>query len=187
MKRSSGNSKASNSPVRKRRVAKQAFSAAITDVPVQPAVSSRWATGRDVVLALVMAIGLSTVFLSPLRFSPQVASDKPTESPERVLGASITIPLAVSVIIKNDRQEWRSSVTPITGTLAEVLARSANAAGSTFEYSSRGSSIYLTRFLNLRDDQTGVWVVRVNGIAVTDLSQSFLEQADEITVERQAI
>lgn len=173
-------------PVRKRWVAK-APSPVVAVVAVAPVSASRWATGRDVVLALVMAVGLSTVFLSPLRFSHSVAPVATPEASERVLGESISVPLTVTVTIRNDGQVWRTSVTPTTGTLAEVLARSASDAGSSFEYLSRGSSIYLSRFLDLPDDAAGSWTVRVNGAAVTDLSQPVLEQGDEITVERQAI
>lgn len=196
MTRSTGNSKHSSSlhprrdPSSGRRGAGQRVRTTTKlTAPATPIVGkgSRWATGRDVALALVMAIGLSTVFLSPLRFSGTSVPAAVPVSGERVLGASISVPLTVTVSIKNGEQVWRTSVTPTTEMLAEVLARAANVAGSTFEYQSRGSSIYLTRFLDLPDDTTGMWIVRVNGVAVSDLSQVTLEQADEITVERRVI
>lgn len=146
--------------------------------------NARWSTGRDVVLALVMAIGLSTVFLSPLRFSADATeSSTTTVTPGRILGESIVIPLKVPVSIHLRDQRWQVITSPRFGMLAEALSQAAGAAGSSFEYMSRGSSIYLLRFMKVADDTTGVWIVSINGVATTDLSSPSLEQGDEVVIE----
>lgn len=138
------------------------------------------AVWRDVALALVMALGLSSVFLTPLRTN--VPTTTPT-GPGRVLGASVTVPLVVEVTLKLDGWTDRSSVEPRDGTLIEVLADVARRRQSTLEYRSRGQSIYLTRFLGRADDTNGVWEVSVNGLSVVDLAQPTLIQGDEVTIE----
>lgn len=143
-----------------------------------------WATSRDMVLAFIMALGLSAVFLSPFRFSRLLQADSKTpKTGGQVLGVSISVPLAVQVVIQQADQEWRSMTYPRTGMIAEALSQAAGAAGSSLQYQSRGSSIYLQRLLNLGDDVSGSWMVSVNGAVVTDLSLRSLEQGDEVRAE----
>lgn len=75
-------------------------------------------------------------------------------------------------------------MTPAPGTLVEVLSKMATAAGSTMEYRSLNTSMYLTKFLGLGDDATGRWRVSINGVTVTDLSLPVLQQGDDIRIER---
>lgn len=146
-------------------------------------VQSKSTNGRDMFLALLMAVGLSTVFLSPLRLAT-VTTDVPESvaKPGRVLGESVVVTLRVPVSIRLNGQEWKISTAPKYGLLAEVLGQAASAVGTSFEYTSRGSSIYLQRYFKIPDDVTGSWVVSVNGVAVTDLSSRLLEQGDEVRV-----
>jgi len=138
--------------------------------------NSHRADVRDVVLALLMAIGLSTVFLSPLRFTGvSVASAPTTVGGGRILGEAVTVPLSVQVSIHQGDQQWRVMTSPRGGTLAEALGQAAGAVGSSFAYLSRGSSIYLQQFMNVTNDLTGSWVVRVNGLSISDLSSRPLE------------
>lgn len=153
---------------------------------IAPALSdgpSRWATSRDVVLALVMAVGLTTVFLSPLRVAPTVKETSTTPPAGRILGENIVVPLRVSVSVRMDAHQWQTTVTPQSGTLAEALSQVAGAAHESFTYFSRGESMYLQGFFGRNNDAGGSWVVSVNGLPVSDLSSQALEQADEILVE----
>ncbi len=144
---------------------------------------SRRAPWRNIGLTLVMAGGLSTVFLSPFLLANRSA----TATPGRVFGAATVAPLTVPVTVRSGDRVWRLTVRPQYGTIAEALGQAAAVTQSSFEYTSRGSSIYLRRFLNLSNDVTGGWQVRVNGVLVADLSLRSLEQGDQIAVERQSL
>ncbi|MEK7637369.1 MAG: hypothetical protein AAB402_03230 [Patescibacteria group bacterium] len=141
---------------------------------------SRRVLWRDIGLTLVMVSGLSMVFLSPFLS----ANRSMTTAPDRILGAATAASLTVPVTVRSGDQVRRLISRPQYGTIAEALGQAA--AGSSFEYTSRGSSIYLRRFLNLSNDVTGGWQVRVNGVLVADLSLRSLEQGDQIAVERQS-
>ncbi|MEK7537884.1 MAG: hypothetical protein AAB619_02850 [Patescibacteria group bacterium] len=141
---------------------------------------SRRAPWRNIGLTLVMTGGLLTVFLSPFLLADRSA----TATPGRILGAATAASLTVPVTVRSGDQVRRLISRPQYGTIAEALGQAA--AGSSFEYTSRGSSIYLRRFLNLSNDVTGGWQVRVNGVLVADLSLRSLEQGDQIAVERQS-
>lgn len=145
--------------------------------------ATRWSTSRDVMLALFLAIGLSSAFFSPLR--PRSIAVTPTRtSTGRILGATTTEPLTINVVATRDQSEWRQTMTPAPRTLIEALSKIATAAGSTMEYRSLNTSMYLTKFLGLGDDTTGRWRVSINGVTVTDLSLPVLQQGDEIRIER---
>lgn len=142
---------------------------------------SRRALWTDLSLALIMATGLTTAFFSPLRLTTSKADAPPVG---RVLGASTAVPLTVPVTVYLEGQRWQYLAQPKSGWLVEVLSWVAAQQQSTFDYLSRGSSMYLHRFLNIADDVSGSWVVRVNGLPVTDLSQVNLQQGDEVVIER---
>ncbi len=162
--------------------------AKIKTSPAAMSAAPRLTIWRDVGLALVMAVGLSTVFLSPLRFSSSTTAVKSTAvTSGRILGNSITVPLTIPVTVRLWSSEWRTVTAPKYGTLTEALSQAAAASQSSFEYVSRGSSIYLQRYLGLSDDLSGRWEVRVNGVLVADLSARPLEQGNEVTLTRQPL
>lgn len=134
---------------------------------------------RDVALALVMALGLTSAFFLPMR--------SPTATPAegRVLGAETAGPLTVTVNVHYDTQTVRLDLQPVPATVTNVLAMTAAAMRSSFSYTSRGSAIYLQRFLGQADDASGVWAVQWNGQLLTDLSQLLLGNGDELTIIRQ--
>lgn len=130
-----------------------------------------------------MAVGLTTVFLSPLRVAPTAKETPSTPAAGRILGENIIIPLQVSVSVRMDASQWQTSVSPKNGTLTEALSQVAGAARKPFTYFSRGDSMYLQGFFGRNNDAGGSWVVSVNGLAVSDLSSKALEQGDELLVE----
>ncbi len=135
---------------------------------------------RDAILALVMAAGLSTVFLSPFHIASTIKS-VPTSG--RILGEATTVPLHIEVVVSDAAQTKRVTVYPTTGTIAQALGQAAAQLQTSFDYTSRGASIYLADFDALPNAVTGTWTVRVNGAAITDLSQQSLAQGDQLTLD----
>jgi hypothetical protein len=135
---------------------------------------------RDVLAALLIAVGLSTVFLSPL-------THPNGDSREKILGQSIVVPLTVPVTLVNHGNTQTILTYPKYGTLPEALGQAAADQGTNFYYTTRGSSAYLWRFFNQVNDATGGWAVTVNGLVVTDLLSINLRQGDQITAERMVL
>lgn len=129
-------------------------------------------------LALLLATGLSATFLSPFRYAAPVAQAQPG----RILGESIVVPLHITVVVQQPDHRWEVTTYPSSGTITEALAQAAGSAQGTLSYVSRGSSIYLQRFMGSANDTTGRWVTRVNGEALTDLSLRQLIQGDEVSI-----
>jgi hypothetical protein len=90
------------------------------------------------------------------------------------------MPLRVSVSVMSPTDTWRTDVQPKQGTVVEALALAAQQAHWPFSYTSRGSSIYLDKF---GPDPVMRWTVRLNGVAITDLTQATLRQGDSLTLE----
>ncbi len=151
-------------------------------------VSSHWATGRDVVLALFMTIGISAVFIFPGRAAHfNVTTPKVAVTREQVLGESIALPLTIPVIMYIGGERSLISTSPKNGTLIEAVSQAAAERGGSLTYVSRGESIYLRSFLNISNDETGSWEIRVNGLVAADISVQTLEQGDEVTITRLTI
>lgn len=129
---------------------------------------------RDIALALLLAAGLSTAFLAPTQ--TQHVTENSVPHP-RVLGSSITIPLTVTVAVHAGDIDWRGSIRPVHGTLVEAIAAAASLSGTTFSYSSRGTSIY-------PQEQS---IIHLNGVLVNDLSLPILHQSDTITLEQPSL
>ncbi|MBI5466717.1 MAG: hypothetical protein HY975_00670 [Candidatus Kerfeldbacteria bacterium] len=140
----------------------------------KPTINRR--TWRDVSLSLLLAAGLSTAFLGPWQVSHSGSG--------RILGNTITTPLAVEVVMAQGSVHNRLTVTVETGTLTEALAKAAAAWDGPFTYTSRSQSIYLQQFLTLPNDQTGQWQIAVNGQPVSDLTSRPLLQGDAISLTR---
>lgn len=140
--------------------------------------TSRWSSVTDVALALVLAAGLSTVFLSPVRQARPV----PTPSVGKILGATISIPLSVPVTISVNGERNRFVTFPTHGHIAEALASAAGQAQSSMTYSSRGNSVYLESFLGYSNTITQAWVIACNGAPLLDLASRQLMQGDELSL-----
>ena len=150
------------------------------DMIVKPVRQIEWGW---VVLSAILAVGLCSVFIWPLvRWSQP---DEPTGG--TVLGQTISVPLRVEVQVKLDNQTSIMTVSPVHGTLTEVVALTANQASTSFLYQSRGSSIYLSEFAGRTDNQTGHWIVAVNGLTQPDLSQAELRQGDRVLILYQPV
>lgn len=145
---------------------------------------SRSSAHRDVLLAVLMAAGLSTVFLSPLRFSKVATTNVQVEpAAGRILGESIVRPLSVSVtVILSLNQRWQTNASPKTGMIAEALSQVAGRYNRSFTYNSRGDSAYLQSFFNVMNDATGSWSLRLNGLLLNDMNAQYLKQGDELTL-----
>ncbi len=98
-----------------------------------------------------------------------------------ILGVSATQPLQVTVTVSAPFSHASATTILSTGTLTEALARAASALNSSLGYTSRGSSIYLTSFLETSNSPAGHWGIAVNGAPVTDLSLVTLNQGDQVT------
>lgn len=142
--------------------------------------TSRWSSVTDVGLALVLAAGLSTVFLSPVRQARPVPASTPSIG--KILGATISIPLSVPVTISVNGERNRFVTFPTHGHIAEVLASAAGQAQSSMTYSSRGNSVYLESFLGYSNTASRAWVVTCNGSPVLDLASRQLLQGDELSL-----
>lgn len=149
---------------------------------IRPVAKVRHHVWRDGVLSLFLALGLSVAFLSPFRYSAQVAQAQPG----RVLGQSITVPLHVDVTVQQNDQTWRVTTYPATGSIAQALAQAAGTRQGSLDYLGRGSSMYLRGYLGVMNDTSGQWAVRVNGEHITDLSQRQLMQGDGIVISWEA-
>lgn len=135
-------------------------------------------------MALLMAAGLSTIFLSPLRFSKVATADVTSPSTSgRILGESIDIPLSVPMtIVLSAEQRWETTVSPKSGMIAEALGQVAGRFNRSFTYNSRGDAAFLQSFFNVMNDATGSWSLRLNGLLLTDMNAQYLEQGDELTL-----
>ncbi len=147
--------------------------------PVAPLELMAGPTWRRPALGLMTAmIGVMALafFVHPNSAAPQSVGGG------RILGLETTQPLRVSVMVNRPTGQSTVSTVAATGTLAEALGRASSAIGGTFSYVSRGSSIYLSSFSGLANNQAGHWDVRLNGAVVSDLSQTPLSQGDQINV-----
>jgi len=145
---------------------------------------SRSNVTRDVAMALLMAVGLSTVFLTPFRFSKVATIDTPIEQKSgRILGESIVMPLSIPVtVLLSPEQRWETTVSPKTGMIAEALGQVAGRFDRSFTYNSRGDAAFLQSFFTVMNDATGSWSLRLNGLLLTDMNTQYLEQGDELTL-----
>lgn len=102
-----------------------------------------------------------------------------------VLGAAVSRPLTVSVVVKDPLATTTISTRLTYGSPTEALAHAAAALGGEFTYLSRGSSIYLKSFMHYANDANGAWLIDLNGRPLSDLSLAALNQGDTLTVTRQ--
>lgn len=98
----------------------------------------------------------------------------------RILGVSASQPLRVTVSIAQPTGTTQVSTTLATGTVAEALSRAATSLGQDFTYVSRGASIYIASFAGQSNRPISHWQVRVNAVAINDLTQTELKQGDHI-------
>lgn len=133
---------------------------------------------KALVLAGLLALGFSSTFLGPVL---KIQNDAPTTG--QILGDTDSRPLMIPVTVKHADRIYTVDTKPSTGTITDALSRAAAGLGGGLQYSSRGESIYLQKFLTTANTDAGAWVVKVNDVPVSDLSAPMLLQGDAVTIE----
>lgn len=153
--------------------------------PVMP-YPPNWHQHRNMWLAVTVTVGLFMAFLTFDSPASNLLLSMATHNPPggRILAASNTVPLHVTVRVQFGATSWTTTAQPTYGTIPEVLASIANQTRTAFSYDAPGSSIYLHQFLGRGAEPGSRWKISVNGVEVTDLSQVSLAQGDNLLITR---
>lgn len=132
---------------------------------------------KALVMAGLLALGFSSTFLGPVW---RVQTDQRRGG--QVLGEIDSQPLTIPVTVAMGEQTVTIVTAPAGGGVTEALSRAAAKLGGELIYDSRGSSIYLTKFLSTANSGVGAWQVRYNDVIMTDLSTTILRQGNRLSI-----